>query len=116
MTDRESYPLFDRPAARFDGPDYDHAMDHARLAGQILRVFECMRDGRWRTVEEISAITKDPQPSVSAQLRHLRKPKFGQHLVEKRTRGDRAHGLFEYHLTVTAPGSHRCNGVTETTA
>lgn len=111
----QGYPLFDRPPPRFDGPDYIDAIDRGRLAGQIKRVFDLMRDGTWRTVEEISAVTRDPQPSVSAQLRHLRKDRFGAHLVEKRPRGDRTHGLFEYRLTVTAPAGHRGNTVTEPT-
>jgi len=33
-------------------------------------------------------------------LRHLRKDRFGSHVVEKQPRGDRSHGLFEYRLIV----------------
>lgn len=40
----------------------------------------------------------DPAASVSAQLRHLRKPRFGGFVVEKRPRGDRERGLWEYRL------------------
>lgn len=89
-----------RKAMRFDGPDYDKAKDNARLSGQILRIFELMKDGRWRTLSEIEAETGDPAASVSAQLRHLRKPRFGSHTVEKRSRGERERGLFEYKLTI----------------
>jgi hypothetical protein len=84
--------------AHFNGPAYEPAHDHARLTGQILRVWHCMRDSRWRTLGEIAAVTGDPQASVSAQLRHLRKEKFGAHVVERRARGDRERGLFEYRL------------------
>ncbi len=59
-----------------------------------------MLDGAWRTVSEISEVTGDPQPSVSAQLRHLRKPRFGSYIIERRSRGDRKRGLFEYRLLV----------------
>ncbi len=86
--------------AEFNGPDYVPALDKARLTGQILRVFDCMKDGGWRTLREIEVRTCDPQASISAQLRHLRKEKFGSHIVEKRRRGNRTAGLFEYRLIV----------------
>jgi len=85
---------------RFNGSDYSPEHDQARLTGQILRVFEAMRHGRWMTLAELEAATDDPQASLSAQLRNLRKPRFGSYTVEKRPRGDRSHGLFEYRLTV----------------
>ncbi len=80
----------------FDGPDYDPELDRERLTGQILRVFNCMKDMKWRTLAEIEASTGDPQASISAQLRHLRKDRFGNHSVNKRRRGDPRQGLFEY--------------------
>lgn len=82
----------------FDGPDYKPEYDDARLTGQALRIFDLMKDEKWRTLQEIQEVTGDMQASISAQLRHLRKPKFGDHLVDKRARGDRSHGLFEYQL------------------
>lgn len=85
---------------RFDGPAYDSKLDRGRLAGQIERVFALMRDGVWRTLSEIAIATKDHEASISAQLRHLRKEKFGAHTVEKRRRGESTSGLFEYRLTV----------------
>lgn len=84
----------------FNGPCYSPEHDRARLAGQILRVFECMADGQWRTLAEIEAVTGDPQASISAQLRHLRKPRFGGYAIDKRARGDRARGLWEYRLAL----------------
>jgi hypothetical protein len=83
---------------RFDGSDYSPKHDDIRLSGQILRIFTCMSDHHWRTLSEISTATGDPEASVSAQLRHLRKRKFGEHHVNKRNRGGREHGLFEYQL------------------
>jgi hypothetical protein len=86
---------------RFDGSDYDPEFDDERLTGQCLRVFNAMRDARWRTLHEISLLTGDPEASISAQLRHFRKPRFGSHTVNKRSRGDRESGLFEYQLIET---------------
>ena len=91
-------------AMRFDGPVYVPQHDLKRLTGQILRVFALMRDGRWRTLSEIEKTIGDPAASVSAQLRHLRKERFGAHVVAKRARGNRSIGLWEYRLTPTAKG------------
>ena len=88
------------PELRFDGSDYDPKKDNKRLTGQILRIYEVMKDGKWRTLGEIEAQTGDPQSSISAQLRHLRKQRFGSHTVNKRPRGKRENGLFEYQLIV----------------
>lgn len=83
---------------RFNGSDYAHAIDAPRLARQHERIRDLMLDGQWRTLAEIETATGDPAASVSAQLRHLRKERFGSYLVEKRARGDRAVGLFEYRV------------------
>lgn len=83
---------------RFDGPEYDPEWDRRRLTGQILRIYRLMRDGRFRTLREISSETEDPEASISAQLRHLRKRRFGSHIVNRRSRGDRIAGLWEYQL------------------
>lgn len=84
----------------FDGSDYLPLFDNKRLRGQAARIFDCMKDGKWRTFAEISKVTGDPEASISAQLRHLRKERFGMHTVNKQARGDRQHGLFEYRLIV----------------
>ena len=86
------------PLPDFDGSDYESDKDHARLSGQIKRVFDLIQDGQWRTLDEIAKVTGDPHASVSAQLRHLRKDKFGAYDVVKRPRGNRESGLFEYRL------------------
>ena len=84
----------------FDGADYDPRRDERRLRSQNGRIFRCMRDGVFRTLEEIAELTGDPPASISAQLRHLRKKRFGGYKVEKRPRGDRRKGLYEYRLLV----------------
>lgn len=96
-------PLFDyAERRRFNGAVYNPALDDARLTGQLQRIFDLMKDGHWRTLNEISEATGDPQASVSCQLRHLRKLRFGSHIVNKRVRGDRSQGLWEYQLLVNA--------------
>lgn len=86
---------FDNP--RFDGSDYVRERDDVRLKGQMLRVWQCMCDEKWRSLNEISRFTGDPESSVSAQLRHLRKERFGSHTVKKEYRD---YGLFVYRLIV----------------
>ncbi len=88
--------LFNQP--EFSGSDYSAMVDKKRLTGQIKRIYALMVDGGWRTLREIETSTGDPQSSISAQLRNLRKIKFGSHVINKRRRGDRTNGLFEYKL------------------
>jgi len=40
----------------------------------------------WLTLDELSKLTNYPPASISAQLRHLRKPEYGGFAVEKRQR------------------------------
>jgi hypothetical protein len=82
----------------FDGPAYDPEADKDRLSSQLGRIYNLMRDHEWRTLDEIHERTGEPAASVSAQLRHLRKPRFGSYRVERRHRGDPAHGLYEYRV------------------
>lgn len=82
----------------FDGPVYEPQHDLVRLTGQIARIRSLMADGLWRTLGEIAESTGDPPASISAQLRHLRKPRFGAYTVEKQARGPRGDGLWEYRL------------------
>ena len=87
--------LFDPKRARFNGPEYIPERDNVRLTGQIKRVYDLMSDGKWRTLDEISKATNDPHASVSAQLRHLRKERFGSHIIDRRHIGN---GLFKYKM------------------
>jgi hypothetical protein len=80
---------------RFDGADYNRSRDDVRLTGQILRVWDCVCDGKWRTLKEIAQETGDPEASVSAQLRHLRKPRFGGYTVEREYINN---GLYKYRV------------------
>ena len=80
--------------AKFDGSDVNDD-DNQRLTGQIEAVFECMLKGKWMALDEISDETGAPQASASAQLRNLRKERFGSHVIDKRRRGQ---GLWEYKM------------------
>ena len=69
----------------------------------MLSANEC---GAWLTLAELGAMTRYPETSISAQLRHLKKPQFGNYELEKMPRmragvdlGD-GHGVeWEYRLT-----------------
>ena len=90
--------LFTQGELRFDGSDYEPELDQSRLTGQIQKIYDLMKDGNWRTLEEIESQIDEPQSSISAQLRNLRKIRFGAHTINKQRRGDRTKGLFEYQL------------------
>ena len=90
--------LVDMAYPTFHGSDYVPVHDAVRLTGQIARIYALMQDGAWRTLQEIADTTHDPAASVSAQLRNLRKVDAGAHVIEKRARGERASGLWEYRL------------------
>lgn len=78
----------------FDGADVTHD-DQPRLGAQLERILSIISDGQWRTLSLISEQAQAPEASVSAQLRNLRKARFGGHNVERRHMGG---GLFEYRL------------------
>ena len=83
----------------FNGADYLPERDWTRLTTQVGRVFNCMHDKQWRTLREISNATGDPEASISAQLRHLRKERFGAHTVNRKHIN---RGLYKYQLIATA--------------
>lgn len=91
-------------ASLFDGATIEPEKDELRLAGQLQKVAELMKDHQWRTLGELASKVGGSEAGVSARLRDLRKPKFGSHLVERRRRQrgdsgpDPKSGLFEYRL------------------
>jgi hypothetical protein len=78
----------------FEGPP-DEPDREVRLGKQLEDVQRVMRGGVWRTLSEIEALTGHPPASISAQLRHLRKARFGGHVVNKR---HIQNGLYEYQV------------------
>ena len=77
------------------GPAYDERLDGKRIARQMDQIRNFMLGSEWLTLNEIAAATGYPEASVSAQLRHLRKPRFGEYEVEKRRR---TVGTWEYRV------------------
>lgn len=108
-------PLFELPERdgpnlaesrlKFEGPEEDAGgRRERRLGEQLGTIFRVIRDGEWRTLAEIAEKTSYPAPSVSAQLRHLRKPHYGAFIVEKR---HVRNGVFEYRLALDEIGKPR---------
>ena len=94
---------------RFDGPAYKAAVDQARLTDQFGRILGLMRDGEWRTLRRIASLLGYPEASVSAQLRHMRKPRFGGYVVERSRNGDGGTWLYRVlpAITCSAPAKKR---------
>ena len=92
---------------RFDGDDYVPPRDDPRLTSQHQRLRALMQDGEWRSLGEIAQQTGDPEASMSAQLRHLRKERFGGHEVERRPEGG---GLYYYRVTTLGEPSFTLKG------
>jgi hypothetical protein len=78
-----------------DGSTYSHPRDGARLAAQHHRVLAALRNGQWWTLRALHERTGDPEASISARLRDLRKPRFGSHVIEREYV---ERGLFRYRL------------------
>ena len=83
---------------RFNGSDYKPEIDNYRLGHQLSVIYNIMIDGKWRTLKELREITGFSEASISAQLRHLRKERFGRHKVERERMLPREHGLFKYRV------------------
>lgn len=96
----------------FNGSDYTPEQDFERLTKQHFIIKTVMSDACWRTLKEIAQLTNYPEASISAQLRHLRKERFGNYIIEKRSRGERSKGLFEYRMAGSNVDS--ANTATET--
>lgn len=93
-------PEFNFDAPEFSGAGYEKELDYERLKGQVKVIYDLMKDGVWRTLQEIELATGFPQASISAQLRNLRKKSFGCQKVDKRRRGEEKNGLWEMQLII----------------
>lgn len=89
-----------KAAPKFGGETFDAAIDGPRLTEQLRRVIACVRDGKWRTLRQISDATGDPEASVSTRLRDLRKDSFGIRAEVSKRRGPR--GRWEYRVDPSA--------------
>jgi len=100
----ENLNLFNQPPV-IKGSDFIPELDQIRLTGQMLKVFEYMRNGKWRTLFEIADAINEPEASISAQLRHITRSYNGGHKKEKRRR---TCGTWEYRIIP----NHSSNGYT----
>jgi hypothetical protein len=64
---------------KFHGSTFDEARDRLRLTGQLGRVYEVLKCGRWMTLPEIEEAirsrwpdTNDIVSAISARIRQLR--------------------------------------------
>lgn len=80
----------------FDGVTYQDK-DFTRLSGQLLRVFEVMKDGRWYGASQLCELANVSPLSITARIRDLRKRKFGSHTIERKLI---IGGYHEYRLVV----------------
>jgi len=82
-----------------DGVTYNPVLDGARLSKQFAAVWEIVRDEEWLTLPALEEKLeyRYPQTSISARLRDFRKPKFGEHTVNRRRVTDRP-GVWEYQV------------------
>ena len=65
---------------------------------QMWSAANCAGDAGWMTLRELAELTNYGEASISAQLRHLRKPHFGGYVVAKRRRGPATNGAWEYRI------------------
>lgn len=83
------------PAQAFGGKTYEPERDYVRLAGQLKRVRDVMRDGQWWTLRGLAYAVGATEAAASARIRDLRKKQYGSHTVERR---HVANGLHEYRM------------------
>lgn len=80
----------------FDGADYKHDRDSGRLLTQRDQIRLYMEKRDYVTLQEIADATGHPHSSVSAQLRNLRKERFGGYTVDRK---HISNGLYAYKLS-----------------
>jgi hypothetical protein len=85
---------------KFSGDTYDEDRDGERLIRQARVVFDLMQDGKWRTLADIAARTKEAEASISARLRDLRKKRNGSYRVEREYL---AGGIWQYRVLPPLP-------------
>lgn len=87
------------------GPAYSPVLDGARIRTQMEVVRDFMLKhclyGKMFSLADIEAKLGYPEASISAQLRHLRKEKFGAYQVEKVRRGEG--GTWQYSVKPPLP-------------
>lgn len=87
----------------FDGQDLNDQDNH-RLTTQYDNIFNYMKDGVYRSLYQISKNLDYPESSVSAQLRHMRKPRFGSHTINRKRIKTPTGGTYMYQLIINQNG------------
>lgn len=87
----------------FDGETYEPSEDRHRLSAQLDVVRGLMSNHGWWTIAQLAdavwkAGYRATQQGLSARIRDLRKARFGANTVDRRRRGKRASGEWEYRL------------------
>lgn len=78
------------------GPAYNEQLDGVRVEKQHIKIRDFMlQTGQWWTLAELHQELNFPEASISAQLRHLRKKRFGAYTVRKRRKTETG-GTWEY--------------------
>lgn len=72
--------------------------ERKKMSKQLLRVFEIMKDGQWRTLDQIAAFPgmRSPTQSISRYLCFFRAPQYGGHTVNRRKQQNAR--VFEYQV------------------
>jgi DNA-directed RNA polymerase specialized sigma24 family protein len=82
----------------FDGITFDPEQDAERLGEQMCRVLTVCLDDNWHTLSELSEKTGDPESSISARLRDVRK-KWGKAAMQsKRLKEGKGTWIYKVHV------------------
>lgn len=80
----------------FDGlDDLEGDTKDLRLAGQLVRVYEAIRNHEWWSLRDLSEAVGGSATSMSARIRDLRKDRFGGFTIDKQMTDP---GLYRYRL------------------
>ena len=82
---------------QMDGATFEEPRDGNRLRAQLEAVRTTISDGKPYTLAELERLTGAPQASVSARLRDLRKPKFGNYDIRRDYIAD---GVWSYRMVL----------------
>ncbi len=82
----------------YDGATYVEALDHGRLKTSHDRIYELMRDGRWRTLRQIAVGGKCSEAAASARMRDFRKARFREFYGVRGMESQRQSGSWLYRL------------------
>lgn len=85
------------------GATFQESLDGERVRTQMQVIRDFMLSHDFVTLSEIEHCLKYPSASISAQLRHLKKDKFGGYELEKKRLSINNAGTWLYKLTSREP-------------